>query len=80
VPNGTFSNKNPNLGIFWRALEYKMLVYFMAIWNIWQPFGIPYSHLVHFWSFGVFLHVLVCFTHINLATLPQTHFAGAWSG
>jgi hypothetical protein len=54
-----------------------MLVYFMAIWNIWQPFGIPYSHLVHFWSFGVFLHVLVCFTHINLATLPQTHFAGA---
>jgi hypothetical protein len=23
--------KNPNLGIFWRALEWKLLVFFMAI-------------------------------------------------
>jgi hypothetical protein len=27
-----FQTKNPNLGTFWRALEWKMLVYFMAIW------------------------------------------------
>jgi hypothetical protein len=24
--------KNPNLGIFWRALVWKMLVYFTAVW------------------------------------------------
>jgi hypothetical protein len=29
-----FQTKNPNLGKFWRALELKMLVYFMTIWNI----------------------------------------------
>jgi hypothetical protein len=29
-----FQTKNPNLGKFWRALEWKMLKYFMAIWNI----------------------------------------------
>jgi hypothetical protein len=28
-----FNTKNPNLGIFWRALEWKMLVYFMTIVN-----------------------------------------------
>jgi molecular chaperone DnaK (HSP70) len=26
--------KNPNLGKFWKALEMKMLVYFMAIWDM----------------------------------------------
>jgi hypothetical protein len=25
-----FKTKNPNLGIFWSALEWKMLVYFTA--------------------------------------------------
>jgi hypothetical protein len=29
-----FQTKNPNLGKFWRALEWKLLVYFMVIWNI----------------------------------------------
>jgi hypothetical protein len=29
-----FQAKNPNLGKFWRALEWKMLVYFTVIWNI----------------------------------------------
>jgi hypothetical protein len=36
------------LGLYWRAFEWKMLVYFNAIWNIWQPFGKYYGHLVHF--------------------------------
>jgi hypothetical protein len=35
-----FQNKNPNLGKFWRALEWKMLLYFMVIWNILRSFGI----------------------------------------
>jgi hypothetical protein len=26
--------KNPDLGNFWRTFEWKVLVYFMTIWNI----------------------------------------------
>jgi uncharacterized membrane protein len=44
----SFQTKNPNLGKFWRALNSKMSIYFMAIWNILQTFGIFYDHLVHF--------------------------------
>jgi hypothetical protein len=29
-----FQTKNTNLGKFWRALEWKRLVYSMAIWNV----------------------------------------------
>jgi hypothetical protein len=36
-----FQTENTNLGKFWRALEWKMLVYFMAPCNILQ-------HLVYF--------------------------------
>jgi hypothetical protein len=43
-----FKPKNPNLGKFWRTLEWKMLVYFMAIWSILWPFGLFCSHLVYF--------------------------------
>jgi hypothetical protein len=31
-----FQTKNPDLGKFTRALEWKMLIYFMAILNIWD--------------------------------------------
>jgi hypothetical protein len=44
-----FQTKNPNLGKFWRAFEWKMLVYFMAVWNILRSFGIFYGHLVMLW-------------------------------
>jgi hypothetical protein len=44
----SFQTKNLNLGKFWRALDWKMLIYFMAIWNILQTFRIFYDHLVHF--------------------------------
>jgi hypothetical protein len=40
------ANKNLNLGKSW-ALEWIMLVYFMANWNILRPIGIFYSHLVY---------------------------------
>jgi hypothetical protein len=43
-----FQTKNLNLGKFWRTLEWKMLKYFMAIWNILWTLGIFYDHLVHF--------------------------------
>jgi hypothetical protein len=32
----SFQIKNPNLGKFWRALDWKMLIYCMALWNILQ--------------------------------------------
>jgi hypothetical protein len=41
-----FQTKNSNLGKFRRALELKMLLYFMTIWNILRPFGIIYGRLV----------------------------------
>jgi hypothetical protein len=43
-----YQTKNPNLGKFWRALDWTMLIYFMAIWTILQTFGIFYGH------FGVY--------------------------
>jgi hypothetical protein len=43
-----FQTKNPNLGKFWTALEWKMLVYFTAIWYILWSFGIFHGHLVYF--------------------------------
>jgi xanthine/uracil permease len=54
--------KIPILGIFWRALEWNILVYFTAfLYNLW-PFGIIYlrlfgivcGHLVYFSGFGMF--------------------------
>jgi hypothetical protein len=41
-----FQTKNPNLGKFWRALEWKMLVYFMVIWDTLRQFGLFYGHLI----------------------------------
>jgi hypothetical protein len=56
-----FKLNNPNLGTFWRTLKWKILVYFLGISNILQPFGMFYSHLVCFiaiWyvlqPFGIF--------------------------
>jgi hypothetical protein len=49
-----FHTQNPKLGTSWSALEWKMLLYFIVIWNV-------DGHLVHFmdiwkslWSFGNF--------------------------
>jgi hypothetical protein len=43
-----FQTKNTNLGKFWRALDWKMYIYFMAIWKILRTLGIFYDYLVHF--------------------------------
>jgi hypothetical protein len=52
-----FQTKNPDLGKFKRTLDWKMLIYFMVIWNILETFGIFYDHLVHFlliwYGFGI---------------------------
>jgi hypothetical protein len=49
-----FQTKNQNLGKFWRAFEWKMLVYLMTIRYILRPFGIVCGHLVYFSHFGMF--------------------------
>jgi hypothetical protein len=41
-----FQTKNTNLGKFGKALEWKMLVYFMVVWNVLRPFGIFNRQLV----------------------------------
>jgi hypothetical protein len=55
------ASQNLNLGIFW-ALEWTMLVYFMANWNILRPFGIFYRHSVYIvvirYIFSLFVYVL----------------------
>jgi hypothetical protein len=43
----SFQTKNPNLGKFWRALEWKILEYFKVI-------GIFYGHLEYFTVIGIF--------------------------
>jgi hypothetical protein len=43
----TFKPKYPNLNKFWRALDSKMMIYLMVVWNILRTFGIFYDHLVH---------------------------------
>jgi hypothetical protein len=64
-----FQTKNPNLGNFWRALDWKMLIYFMAICNINGHLGSFMAIWYNLCSFGTFFAVLVSCTEKNLATL-----------
>jgi hypothetical protein len=59
-----FQTKNPNLGKFWRVLEWEGLVYYLAMWNILWVYVI-------LWQFGTFSPVLVYFVKKNLATLTR---------
>jgi hypothetical protein len=44
-----FHTKNHNSGLFWRALEWKMLVYFMKFDIVYvMSLGTFYAHLLHF--------------------------------
>jgi hypothetical protein len=61
--------ENPKFGKFWKALEPKMLVYFLTIWYILLQFGIFCGCLVH--SFFFQFWYLGC-TMKNLATLAPT--------
>jgi hypothetical protein len=67
-----FYTKNTNLGMFWRAFEWKMLVYFIPFWYILLSFVTFYVHLFILWSIGTFQTVLVCCTKKNLATLLES--------
>jgi hypothetical protein len=48
-----FQTKNPHLGKFWRVLQWKMLVYFVAIRPIFLPLGIFCGLLVYISRFGL---------------------------
>jgi hypothetical protein len=49
-----FQTKNPNLGQFLRDLQWKLLVYFMAIWPILRPFDTFNGYLVYvYYNFGM---------------------------
>jgi hypothetical protein len=48
LPDGFFQTKNTNLGKFWRVLQWKMLVYFMAIWSHVESISNK------LWLFGIF--------------------------
>jgi hypothetical protein len=52
-----FHNKNSGLGIFWSASEWKMLVYFMLVFDNFRRFGIINGHLVYF---PPFWYVVFC--------------------
>jgi hypothetical protein len=43
-----FYTKIPNLGLIWRALEWKMMVYFRSIWNSFRLFLTCNAHVVQF--------------------------------
>jgi hypothetical protein len=72
LPDGLFSNPKYQLGKFCRSLDWKMLIYLMAIWNILQIIGLFYDHLVHFVFIWNIFPVLVICTKKNLATLEKS--------
>jgi hypothetical protein len=51
-----FQTKNPNLDKFWRALERKLLVYFMPI----------YGYCYVLWSFGNFVAIWYIFPRFGI--------------
>jgi hypothetical protein len=53
-----FQTKNPNLGKFWRVLQWKMLVHFMSIWFILRSLKIFNGSLVYF---VVIWYIFPCF-------------------
>jgi hypothetical protein len=56
-----FKTKNSNLGKFWRAIEWKMLVYVTAIWHTLWPFAKMYGHLVKCMVIGkMYGHLVKC--------------------
>jgi hypothetical protein len=59
--------QNPNLGKLCKALDWKMFLYFMAIWNILRTFGILYDPLVQF----VFIWYIFCIMHHGKSGNPD---------
>jgi hypothetical protein len=54
LPDGIFSNQKYQFGKFWRVLQWKMLLNFMAIWYILLPFGIVCDLFGIFYEYFIF--------------------------
>jgi hypothetical protein len=76
-----FQTKNPNLGKFWRAWDWKSLVYSMTTWNISWPLGIFYDRLVIKWQSGTFWLIVSrkiwqsCCSASTMYVLPSASFS-----
>jgi hypothetical protein len=69
-----FQTKFPTLGKFWRDLQWKMLVYFMAIWSISRQFhGYVVAIWFILWLNGTFFPFWYVWTDKNLATMVPTY-------
>jgi hypothetical protein len=65
-----FQTKNPDLGKFWRVLQWKLLEYNTTIWSIFRILRVfVYVHFEHFMVLWYFFPDLVCCTKKNLAAL-----------
>jgi hypothetical protein len=70
-----FQIKNNNLGKFWTFLDRQILMYFMAIGNILQTFGILYDNLLYFVFNWYIISDFGIMHQKNLATLMSI---GSW--
>jgi hypothetical protein len=61
------------LGNFWRALQWKVLAYFMDICSILQPFGIFCGNLVHFHPFWYVATRKIWQPCVRLRSNPATY-------
>jgi uncharacterized membrane protein HdeD (DUF308 family) len=64
-----FQTKHPNLGKFWKSLQWKIV---SAILSILPPYVLFYGNLVTLVVIWEFLPVWVCCTEKNLATLLKS--------
>jgi hypothetical protein len=72
-----FTPKIPILGKFWRALDWKMLIYYVYghleyLWDIFRPFDTFCIHLVHFSGFGIMYQEKKLATLISMAELLRS--------
>jgi hypothetical protein len=68
----SFRTKNLNLSKFWRALDWKMLIHFMALWNIYGYLGYVLDIWDIFRTFGIF------YGHLGYFCVHLVHFSGFW--
>jgi uncharacterized membrane protein YfcA len=63
-----FQTKNPNFGLFSKALEWKIFVYFMSILVLLSLFGVFYRHLpsVFYRHLVYFAVILYIFSHFDM--------------
>jgi hypothetical protein len=71
----SFQTKHPNLGKFYRVLQWKMLLYFMTVGSILRPLVYFVAICYILWLFGRYIFpVLVYCTNKNLAALVRSRF------